>query len=269
MGSKNNPGRFDCYDKAEPDEPMFVLLGRDDQAPDLVRRWAEIRSLAYGQDDPKVLEAFECAGEMEAWCRSNVALDFGAVETVVDLAEDPPDRLAPPSASIVGTVPGAGPAGETVVEYELGPDDAVQALIAQADGYARRVAIRLGVVRRQLRDGAIDLDRLNDEVARALELELEESHLALIEAQNPGIDLDDVRASRAAIRAAGGNVEALVFERKRPGPTVPGTDGHVSVPTPRSPKCARCGGVGQVGNPLLTRPPVPLLCLSCTKAERA
>ena len=28
MGTKNNPGRFDCYGNAEPDEPIFVLLGR-------------------------------------------------------------------------------------------------------------------------------------------------------------------------------------------------------------------------------------------------
>lgn len=29
MGTKNNPGAFDCYANAEPDEPMFVLLARD------------------------------------------------------------------------------------------------------------------------------------------------------------------------------------------------------------------------------------------------
>lgn len=33
MGTKNNPGAFDCYANAEPDEPMFVLLGRDKHAP--------------------------------------------------------------------------------------------------------------------------------------------------------------------------------------------------------------------------------------------
>ena len=29
MATKNNPGKFDCYTNAEPDEPMFILLGRD------------------------------------------------------------------------------------------------------------------------------------------------------------------------------------------------------------------------------------------------
>ena len=33
MGTKNNPGQFDCYRNAEPDEPMFVLLARDERAP--------------------------------------------------------------------------------------------------------------------------------------------------------------------------------------------------------------------------------------------
>ena len=67
MGTKLNPGAHDCYDKAEPDEPMFVLLARDELAPDLVRCWAELRGRRRGPDDPKVAEAFECAEAMERW----------------------------------------------------------------------------------------------------------------------------------------------------------------------------------------------------------
>lgn len=66
MGTKANPGRFDCYDNAEPDEPMFVLLARDRHAPALVRLWAELR-LADEGNTPQVTEAFMCAGNMEAW----------------------------------------------------------------------------------------------------------------------------------------------------------------------------------------------------------
>lgn len=29
MGTKNNPGKYDCYAKLEPDEPHFVLRGKD------------------------------------------------------------------------------------------------------------------------------------------------------------------------------------------------------------------------------------------------
>lgn len=44
MGTKNNPGNFDCYDKAHPDEPMFVLLGRDPRAELLTKLWANLES---------------------------------------------------------------------------------------------------------------------------------------------------------------------------------------------------------------------------------
>jgi hypothetical protein len=65
MGTKNNPGLYDCYDKAEPDEPMFVLLARDPKAPDLVRTWA-YRSDPLGAG-PKFDEAMACAEAMDAW----------------------------------------------------------------------------------------------------------------------------------------------------------------------------------------------------------
>lgn len=68
MGTKNNPGQFDCYENAHPDEPMFVLLGRDPWASELVRLWAAGRASA-GEDPSKVAEARACADQMEAWCR--------------------------------------------------------------------------------------------------------------------------------------------------------------------------------------------------------
>lgn len=66
MGTKNNPGDFDCYTNAEPDEPMFILLGRDPSACHLVRLWAELRKLE-GEDPAKVTEALDCADAMERW----------------------------------------------------------------------------------------------------------------------------------------------------------------------------------------------------------
>jgi hypothetical protein len=77
MGTKNNPGQFDCYDNALPDEPMFTLLGRDPDAPDVVRKWADNREqlvklyLRPASDMEQVQEARECADEMERWRRSN------------------------------------------------------------------------------------------------------------------------------------------------------------------------------------------------------
>jgi hypothetical protein len=70
MGTKNNPGDFDCYANAEPDEPMFILLARDEYAPALIRRWARKRAAA-GEDPAKVEEARACAKAMEEWRLAN------------------------------------------------------------------------------------------------------------------------------------------------------------------------------------------------------
>lgn len=66
MGTKENPGPSDCYAKAMPDEPVFVLLARDPQAPGLVRAWADERE-SIGEDPEKVAEARAVADDMEAY----------------------------------------------------------------------------------------------------------------------------------------------------------------------------------------------------------
>jgi hypothetical protein len=66
MGTKNNPGQFDCYHNAEPDEPMFVLLARDPLAPMLVELWASLRAHLAGNPS-KVDEARACAVAMRRW----------------------------------------------------------------------------------------------------------------------------------------------------------------------------------------------------------
>jgi hypothetical protein len=66
MGTKENPGKFDCYANALPDEPMFILLARDDRAPQLVEEWATM-SERRGTMTEKIAEARECAVAMRAW----------------------------------------------------------------------------------------------------------------------------------------------------------------------------------------------------------
>lgn len=67
-----------CYAAALPDEPMFVLLGRDPQAPQIVRAWAAQRlALVYGSQRPasdiaKAREAQRLADRMVEW-RNNAA----------------------------------------------------------------------------------------------------------------------------------------------------------------------------------------------------
>jgi hypothetical protein len=69
MGTKNNPGAFDCYEHAHPDEPMFVILGRDPIGGAIVRAWAAARAhLAKTGDAAKITEAVQCAAAMDEWC---------------------------------------------------------------------------------------------------------------------------------------------------------------------------------------------------------
>jgi hypothetical protein len=71
MGTKQHPSTFDCYAEAAEDEPMFILLARDKDAPLLVKMWALLREMAVemGAKPPsdlaQVAEARQCAYEME------------------------------------------------------------------------------------------------------------------------------------------------------------------------------------------------------------
>lgn len=67
MGTKNNPGQYDCYVKAEPDEPMFILLARDESAPLLVEIWRLIKLEEQTQPSAKLGEALICADAMRRW----------------------------------------------------------------------------------------------------------------------------------------------------------------------------------------------------------
>lgn len=58
-----------CLNKAEPDEPIFVLKATDPQAPMVVRHWVTMSS---GKQDKKKLDgALELAKKMEAWRKQN------------------------------------------------------------------------------------------------------------------------------------------------------------------------------------------------------
>jgi hypothetical protein len=73
VGTKNNPGAYDAYQIAMPDEPMFTLLARDSSAPGMVRQWAyeRERAIATGlkpeADRAMVEEARAIADAMQRW----------------------------------------------------------------------------------------------------------------------------------------------------------------------------------------------------------
>jgi hypothetical protein len=66
MGTKNDPGKFDCHAAAAPDEPIFTLRSTDPLAPILVDLWASMRERERG-DDPKAREAREVSTAMRRY----------------------------------------------------------------------------------------------------------------------------------------------------------------------------------------------------------
>lgn len=73
MGTKNQPAKYDCYKNADPNEPMFILLGRDLEAYALVEAWADARE-AKGEDPAIVAEARSCAAAIKAWATEPVTV---------------------------------------------------------------------------------------------------------------------------------------------------------------------------------------------------
>ena len=67
MGTKQNPGQFDCLDKIAPDEPFFVLRAKDPLASHLVREWVERASSTLLHEPEKLQEALDCADSMDEW----------------------------------------------------------------------------------------------------------------------------------------------------------------------------------------------------------
>lgn len=83
MGTKLIPGEFDAISAALPDEPYFVLLARDNSAPEMLHQWADRRRKRVHEEagseytDRQVLdlrkctEADACADDMRIWRAAN------------------------------------------------------------------------------------------------------------------------------------------------------------------------------------------------------
>ncbi len=56
----------DCYRKADPNEPIFVLRGQDKLAPEVVREWVRLAE-KVGCPPPKLNKARAVADAMDQW----------------------------------------------------------------------------------------------------------------------------------------------------------------------------------------------------------
>ena len=83
MGTKNNPGEYDCAGKAFDDEPTFTLRAKDPMAAELVRNWVQNRryhffchivplsGAAAEREKAKLAEALNLAEAMDQWRAAN------------------------------------------------------------------------------------------------------------------------------------------------------------------------------------------------------
>jgi len=85
MGSKLNPGKYDCIDSAAPDEPMFVLLGRDTTASVVVALWVKLRGQLGVTSPDKLEEARDCASALERWARDHDRYDPHTTEAFEEM----------------------------------------------------------------------------------------------------------------------------------------------------------------------------------------
>jgi hypothetical protein len=76
MGTKNNPGNFNCHAAAMPDEPIFVLLGRDPAAPHAIECWVEERErlgkVETDDDRDRIAECRAAQAKMRIWREANL-----------------------------------------------------------------------------------------------------------------------------------------------------------------------------------------------------
>lgn len=60
-----------CLNRAEDDEPLFVIRAKDKVSASVVRSWAEWASLSGAHEPEKIQEARAIAEDMENWRREN------------------------------------------------------------------------------------------------------------------------------------------------------------------------------------------------------
>lgn len=80
MGTKNNPGLFDCYNNVLPDEESFTVLARDPDFAAVVEFWAQRRLMRIHKkecpitDAVMIAEAQQTAQKGIQWREENYAI---------------------------------------------------------------------------------------------------------------------------------------------------------------------------------------------------
>lgn len=76
-----------CLDKVKDGEPIFVLLGRDRQAPEAIRAWADARDAAEGGPSGKTQDARAIAEQMATYAGVETPAQAVNNPTLLELIE--------------------------------------------------------------------------------------------------------------------------------------------------------------------------------------
>lgn len=121
-----------CFNKARPDEWLFVLLGRDPAAPYAVRAWAEerVRLGKNRADDPQIAEALAWADRADAERGNARRVELAEKKSRGPLGAEESAEFDALQAAFFGRLAAARPTPsiglEQIAEIErrLGADDA-------------------------------------------------------------------------------------------------------------------------------------------------
>jgi len=114
MGTKTQPGQFDCYAALEPDEPFFVLKATDVSAPLAVFLWAELyreRKQRAGQWNAKAVdrycEAHLIGNQMYEWRAKKAReldkpIPFSVASPLTTMGFPDPEQLAQGPVTVRG-----------------------------------------------------------------------------------------------------------------------------------------------------------------------
>ncbi len=72
MNTLENPSKHDCRKKLLPDEPIFILRGKDPNASKTIHYWVAGYLQRGGRNLKKVCEALDLAQQMEEWRKEHI-----------------------------------------------------------------------------------------------------------------------------------------------------------------------------------------------------
>lgn len=105
-----------CLNKADADEPIFVLRAKDLVAPQALRLWAHMADGIHEGD--KIAEALKCATAMENWRTARFDPEGRPWPQAAELVQDAPAPSRMDKIRAAAQPPALPPAASTSYHYD-------------------------------------------------------------------------------------------------------------------------------------------------------